>query len=59
MYIRDSRGNITGRVQETPTNKYVFDVHGTIVASYNKQTNTTTSGSTTVREEQLLSFMKK
>jgi len=61
MYLKDSHGNITGRVEENSTNKYVYDAHGNLVASYNKAVNLTTnaSGSNSVKEDQLLSFLSK
>ena len=60
MYLRDSHGNITGRVEENSTNKYVYDAHGNLLASYNKNINLTTnvSGSNSVKEDQLISFLQ-
>ena len=42
------------------TNKYVYDAHGNLLASYNKNINLTTnvSGSNSVKEDQLISFLQ-
>jgi len=60
MYIRDSHQNIIARIDENTTNKYIYDVHGNLLASYNKSVDLTTnmSGSTCVKGEQLLTFLK-
>lgn len=60
MYVMDSRGNITARIAENSTNKYIYDAHGNLLASYNKGVDLTTSlsGSTAVKGDQLLTFLK-
>jgi hypothetical protein len=60
MYIRDSHLNITARIEENSTNKYIYDVHGNLLASYNKSVDLTTnvSGTTSVKGDQLLTFLK-
>ncbi len=48
------------RIDENSTHKYIFDIHGNFLASYNKCVDLTTnaSGSTTVQGDQLLMFLK-
>lgn len=60
MYIRDSHLNMIARIDENSTHKYIFDIHGNFLASYNKRVDLTTnaSGSTTVQGDQLLMFLK-
>ena len=60
MYIRDSHLNIIARIDENPTNKYIYDVHGNLLASYSKSVDLTTNvtGSTSVKGDQLLMFLK-
>ncbi len=60
MYLRDSHGNTTARIEENTTNRYLYDVNGNLLASYNKGVDLTTnpSGSISVRGDQLLTFLK-
>ena len=60
IYIRDSHQNIIARIDENATSKYICDVHGKLLASYNKSIDLTTnvSGSTSVKGDQLLTFLK-
>jgi YD repeat-containing protein len=59
MYLRDSSGNVRGRIEENSTSKYVYDEHGRLLATYNKSVNLTisASGGQTLKEDQLQSFL--
>jgi len=60
MYIRDSHQNVIARIDENSTNKYIYDVHGKLLASYSKSVDLTTNvtASTSVKGDQLLMFLK-
>ena len=60
MYYRDSHGNITCRIDENSTTKYIYDAHGCLLATYNKSVDLTVSasGSVAVKGDQLLTFLK-
>ena len=60
MYLMNSHGNTIARIEENSTTKYIYDAHGNFLASYIKSVDLTisASGSTTVKGDQLLTFLK-
>ncbi len=60
-YLRDSHGNVIGRLDENQICQYVYDQHGKLLATYNKSTDLTTnfSGSEQLKGNQLMRFLSK
>lgn len=60
-YLRDSHGNILGRLDENQTSQYVFDQHGQLLATYNKSTDLTinASGSEQLKGNQLMRYLSR
>ena len=60
MYIRDAHLNVIARIDDIGGKRYIYDSHGSLLASYDKSVDLTTnlSGSITVKGDQLLTFLK-
>jgi hypothetical protein len=60
-YFKDMHGNILGRIDDNQSSQYIYDVHGNLLAIYNKSTDLTinVTGSEQLKGNQLMRFLKR